>query len=146
MNQKNDGSVILVMVLIIAVVIIDLSNVLRSSVYLHEIAIKQEQQERQYRATESLLFYGIAWVKKHGLQLSENKTVTLNIGSWPPMYDWDMQGVCKITKQKKGYKLSAILSQKGRFDQILSCQLKTSKSEKESESPILLKIQDWTQE
>ena len=125
------GSALIVVMLITSILLICMINIMRSSTYMHDIALKRQRYEQQYRLTEVLLDYGIIWCKQYGKVASfdSQDTVSLTFDSWLSDMIPGYNAKLIVKKIKDNYTLDAHLIKDDNVLIILSCTLKVPKKE-----------------
>ncbi len=63
--MKQQGSAILIVVLVMSALSLFSLTVWRNTIFLHDIVLKKQEYERNFRATEAALNMGIALCKKY---------------------------------------------------------------------------------
>lgn len=131
MEFHKSGSAVLAILLIMSIVLICTKNILRSASYLIDIVQKRERHEQQYRATEALLHYGIAWYHQHHDKLNQtdknNQQQSYTFDPWLPDLLPDYSGTIIIQSTGTGATVQAILNKDCHVVCKLSCQLLISK-------------------
>ncbi len=131
MKSNIPGSALIVVMLITSILLICMINIIRSSTYMHDIALKRQRYEQQYRLTEVLLDYGVTWCKQYGEVVSFDfqDTVSLTFDSWLSDMMPGYNAKLIVKKSKDNYALDAHLIKDDNVLIILSCTLKISKKE-----------------
>ena len=129
MKSNIPGSALIVVMLITSVLLICMINIIRSSTYMHDIALKRQRYDQQYHLTEVLLDYGIIWCKQYGeiASFDSQNTVSLTFDSWLSDMMSGYNAKLIIKKIKDGYTLNAHLIKDDNVLIILSCTLKIPK-------------------
>ncbi len=129
MKSNIPGSALIVVMLITSVLLICMINIIRSSTYMHDIALKRQRYEQQYRLTEVLLDYGVIWCKRYGevASFDSQGTVSLVFDSWLSDVMPGYNAKLIIKKIKDDYALDAHLIKNNNLLLILSCTLKAPK-------------------
>lgn len=129
MKSNIPGSALIVVMLITSVLLICMINIIRSSTYMHDIALKRQRYEQQYRLTEVLLDYGVIWCKRYGevASFDSQGTVSLVFDSWLSDVMPGYNAKLIIKKIKDDYALDAHLIKNNNVLLILSCTLKAPK-------------------
>ena len=129
MKSNIPGSALIVVMLITSVLLICMINIIRSSTYMHDIALKRQRYEQQYRLIEVLLDYGVTWCKRYGevASFDSQGTVSLVFDSWLSDVMPGYNAKLIIKKIKDDYALDAHLIKNNNLLLILSCTLKAPK-------------------
>jgi len=132
------GSAMLFVISLLTILSISSLLFLKNSLYRYDTALQREKYEKQFRATEGLLQYGIAWFRKDkiailsSLKNQEHGTLTVDVGEWPPFIGLLAQryrGVLQVSKEHNKIVLRALLQQNGKNILIISCTLCTMMSD-----------------
>lgn len=126
MNHVHHGSVLVIVLLLLAFFTLWASTVWRETSSMIDVAHKKQQYEQQFRLTEALLEYGIAAAKiiykKWCNDFSSNHSATCVFDLWPPLVQSEsskldsysgkitiMQHEKKITIQTQLFKKESIV-------------------------------------
>jgi len=136
-----EGSVLLIVFIILSVVAISITSVFRTTLFMNNVALEKKRYEQQFRLTECLLEFGIASARIL-FERWKNKvtsSATCTISQWPPydkrcstMFPEKYSGVITIEKNDQHMNVSAQLLQKKLSILALQCTLTLIKDETEN--------------
>jgi hypothetical protein len=105
----KQGSVILMVLMLLAVLTIAGFTVLRNNIFLVDGLLMREQYTKQYHATEGLMRYGIGLGTQYFDALKHyQKEITVEVGAWPlntSLYT----GKLLFMPNEQGIKIQALL-------------------------------------
>ena len=105
----RQGSVILVVLMMLAVLTGIGFSVLRSTSFLLDSTLSREQYTKQYYATEALMRYGISLGERYFNVFKEGQQ-EIDIGAWPSA-NASFQGKLLFTPEKDGLAIKALLNE-----------------------------------
>lgn len=141
MKKKNEsGSALLIVVLVITILLTSMTMLWRNVAFSYEGAMWHYRAKRQFYANESLVFYGIALIKR-GLvtakQLPTEKLTLIYKGHWPKnAQTWgELEGSYDINN--KQFKLRAKMFGNDHLGALLTTHVVCKKNDK------TIKILSW---
>lgn len=121
--MAKQGSVILVVLMILSVLAIVGFTILRNTSFLLDGALAREQYIKHYYATEALMRYGISIGQCYFDQFKkQEKEITININAWP--LDNSLEtGKLSYMPDKYGIKIQSLLEHNKDIICIITCTL-----------------------
>lgn len=159
MKQTAHGSALLIVFVILTTIVLWVTNLWRTTLYMNDLAYAKQRYEQQFRAAESLLEYGIgsAKVLHNRWKNGASGHAVCNFAQWPPkgkklqslQFD-SYSGNITVAKKNKKMKIHAQLLKKDVVVIGLHSTLKemggdeSSQNTKEGDSLITFLISDWS--
>jgi Tfp pilus assembly protein PilX len=129
---------VVILLLLSAIITIFATSVIRNTVFFHDISLKRQEHEYQFRAAEALLNYGIAVAQEQFEGLKEKEKQVITFTQWPSEANNGYSGKLSLQEQGSSIAISATLYRGSSVVKGLSCRLKRGQY-------TAWKVSDWRQ-
>lgn len=108
--KSHVGSALVTVMVVMAVITILAGTIMRSATLVYELSLERVAHERQIRAVQALLNYGIAWCHRIENYPKKEPHYDVSLEQWPPIKGGLYSGKVSITVTKKDYTVEAHLA------------------------------------